>query len=344
MPLRKTQRKTRLVLSCIAMIVALIVTAPQVALAQDSVDYSEHSTPNPEAVLPQEADSGKGPQQEGTNAGRDDHKTITFEFSPKARWTLLGDLDNGPGEVSVSRQGFDLEMEYQPSKRWQLKLEYNFEHSCYDFDGATGLVPGTGNPYGDVYGHLLSGTFIYMQSRKLMWLGGMELLCSGESDVDFDNSFLVGGYGGVIWRMSDDFTLIGGVFIKEELEDDPLILPYINFRWKIQDALRLNLQGPKLELVYDLNDKWGISLLGEYNMRDYRLSDDAIISGGAVKDDRVVAGAALTWKPLSSVKIQLQGGLIPYQEFEIKDSDGHTISDDNTDPKGFVGSAASINF
>ncbi len=333
-------KKNWTIYSCVTVIVVLLMISPLHAMSQESDNQSK---------LKDDSNAGNGKvqsQPNEPNTGKANISPIKYEFSLVTRFSLTGDINDGPDKVSINRQEFKFKMDYMRSMHWQFKLEYNAERSFYDFDNGGELIPGTDNPFDEVNEHQIAFRCLYVKSMKWMFFTDLKLayVVGSYTDNDFSDSLLFDVYGGVIWRISNDFSLIGCFHIENELEDELIILPKVGFQWKILDDLQLNLLGYKLEFVYELNNRWIISLLGEYEIRDYRLSEKSLIPGGALADDRVIVAAILTWKLNSLIQIQLQSGVIPFQVFIIKYSDGHKISEDNTKPVGFIGLTATINF
>lgn len=79
-------------------------------------------------------------------------------------------------------------------------------------------------------------------------------------------------------------------------------------------------------------------------MRDYRLDDEGSLADGAVSDSRVPVALEVVWSPSPRTSISLTGGVVVWQEFEFRDSDGNELDDRNTDPTGFVGVSARFSF
>ncbi|HYE03620.1 MAG TPA: hypothetical protein VD963_10345, partial [Phycisphaerales bacterium] len=117
-------------------------------------------------------------------------RTPKLEFRAKGELTFQSDLDEGGGDVQVWRAGAGAGYGFWIGEQLRLKVDLDAEHSAYQFDGATGLVPGPagapgpGDPFDDFVSVALipSATFFLSRDLGLFAGGGPEY--SAEAGVD----------------------------------------------------------------------------------------------------------------------------------------------------------------
>ncbi len=262
---------------------------------------------------------------------RQQTQAVTVGFNLAQSIALPADLDGG-GEAGVWRTRGGVAVAYQFDETSQIIFNMNGEYSHYDFDGVTTLLPGDPSPIDDVFSASFSPIFVNRVTQEFGWFVGGLVEFSGEADADFGDSILGGGFGGVGWRFSDELAATIGVSIVSRLEDDPQILPLIGLSWSPAENVRLYTTGPGLALEVDVTEEWLVRMKGRWEPREFRLSDDATLSEGVVQDDSVIVSGELAWRPRPDLELALEVGSVVYQEFELQNSNGDTVSTDDTDP------------
>jgi hypothetical protein len=137
--------------------------------------------------------------------------------------------------------------------------------------------------------------------------------------------------------VSGDLSLTFGIIVKTRLEDDALIVPLLGLRWSINERLTLATEGHGARLSATLSDEFTFSIFGRYEIRDFRLDEDAALAIGIVQDTRLPLGAALEWRPTPRVSITLSAGVILEQEYTFLNENGDELADDRTGAAPFVG-------
>ncbi len=279
-------------------------------------------------------------------ADRDQRESAGWRFEIGAGFAHAFEADiDAAGSVGVSRAGLEFSFDAPLSDRARIAFEVNSEASFYDFDGATTLLPGTADPWDDLYSVSLGPVVRVGVDENWSWFVGADVRFSGESETDVGEAVTFGGLAGARYAFSKTFALTFGAFGTSRLEDDPLVLPLIGVEWQITDKVRLATRGTGLSITATLTESLEFSILGAWNSRDYRLEDGRLInSEGVVRDTRVPVGVELAWTPDPAVRIALEAGVVAWQEFETFDRNGNDIADDNTDPTAYVGVAAVFRF
>lgn len=277
---------------------------------------------------------------------RDDRESEGWRFQIGGGGAHAFDSDLGSaGNVSVTRAALEFTFDAPIGSRARLAVDVKNEVSFYDFEGATTLLPGTGDPWDTLSSVSVGPTLRVGVDANWSWFVGMDTRFAGETDAKIGDSLAFGAVAGARYAFSENFALTFGAFGSTRLEDDPLVLPLIGVEWKINDTLRLTTRGTGLSLTATLTETLEFSILGAWSSRDYRLEDErAINPEGVIRDTRVPMGVELAWSPNRAVRIALVAGVVAWQEYETFDRNGNDIADDSTDPTAYVGLAAVVRF
>lgn len=325
------------------------------ALAQSGAP-PESATPAPESPSPAATQTQVAPPPEPVTApsrasvvvpsDRDNRESEgwRFQIGGGGAHAFDSDLDSA-GNVSITRAALEFTFDAPIGSRARLAVDVKNEASFYDFEGATTLLPGTGDPWDTLYSVSVAPTLRVGVDANWSWFVGMDARFAGEADADIGDSLTFGAMAGARYAFSENFALTFGAFGSTRLEDDPLVLPLIGVEWKISDTLRLTTRGTGLSLTATLTETLEFSILGAWSSRDYRLEDDRLVNPeGVVRDTRIPVGVELAWSPTRAVRIALEAGIVAWQEYETFDLNGNDIADDNTDPTAYVGLAAVVRF
>jgi hypothetical protein len=284
-----------------------------------------------------------------TNAAIDDYPDTGRQVQTAWRgdWTLtLGgggqhafaaDLDNA-GEVSVTRAEGDLTLAFRPAEKLRMTVGIEGEGSFYDFDGATGIIAGTDDPWDELYQANLNTTMLYTLDDRWSILGAAFVGAGFESGADLGESISGGGLVGAGYAFSPSFTLRFGGGVRTQLEDDVQFIPVLDFDWKISEKLSLRTQGLGLRFTAKLSDEFAVYMGGSYESRQYRLDEDRdLLPSGVVRDRSVPIGVGVVWTPLPGLSLVVEGGAVVWQEYEVLNERGIKRGEDETDPAPFVG-------
>lgn len=279
-----------------------------------------------------------------TPAARSREGSLTLTLAPLVEHTFETDLDEGPGDFSVTRGGLNFGVAGMATPSLRLALDGEFEASYYRFRNATGLFPGTDRPFNDVYQLQLTPTATYIIDRQWSVTGGGFVTFAGEGEADVGESITGGGLALASYSFSEDFTLSFGVLATSRLEDDALVLPIIGVRWKITPTVRLETRGLGVVVTADLSEAWAVTLDGGFESREYRLADESPLPEGVVRDRRAPVAVGVIYKPAPWVELTLRGGATVWQEFEIDNAAGDEVAEVESDPAPFVSFRATLRF
>jgi hypothetical protein len=272
---------------------------------------------------------------------------INIELTGRGSYTFDSGIDDTDGSVSIWRAGFGLGVSFQPFERARLTLGVDEEASWYLFDNATRLIPSLpaeGDPFELGLITTFSPRLSVAHDEHWSWFVGGIVQFAGDPDADVSDSGTYGGLAGARYAFSETFALTFGVVGKSRLEDDFLAFPLLGIDWKINDRVSFSTEGTVGTLRAKLDDAWAASLSIGWELREYRMADDAPVPDGVLGDSRVPIAVSFEWAPSPTLSLAITGGAVVWQEFEFRDSDGEDVTETNTDPAAFISLTGRIRF
>ncbi len=263
---------------------------------------------------------------------------VKLTLSADPRITFRADVRDSDADVLVSNNGFDARINWTVNPDLRIIFGVGGEISYYDWGGSNAVFPGASDSFEDVY----TANFLVVGRQTVSgpWaviLGGLGRV-QGESGANFGDSLTAGGFVGAGYSFSKESWIDFGVGVFSRLEDDPLVIPYLNLRLPINDRVRFEVSGLDAAIVAEVSDTVEVALKGRVEYRDFRLDDSRPAwSNGVVTDLRVPIGLEVAWMPVPGLTLAIEGGVTVYQEFEFLDSDGDHLSDVETEPAPYIG-------
>lgn len=335
---RKHVMKHRFLRSLFA--ITALITAPS-AMAQEGQDEPEPTTSS-RATQEQPGDSstvvGSVLQQPAGGPRVSLRGSYRLQFE--------SDFDDEPGDFSVNRLIAGIDIAGVINEEFSYSLDFQVEHSSYEFSAASSLAPGTNDPLDDALTLILTPSVRYAINESWAIRAGGAVLLSGEPEADAGDSIRGSVFGGVEHRLSDQLTISLLIVTWSRLEDSASVFPIIGVSWQINELMRLQTRGIGAEFVSDLGNGWSLGARGAWEYREYRLDDrsSAPIPEGIFRDSGVIASLELAWKPSRDAVLAIEAGSVFAQEFEFADRGGSTISETDAEAAFFLGFRASIAF
>jgi hypothetical protein len=267
----------------------------------------------------------------------------TFTITATGIFTDRADLDDGPGDLRISRARLGVQAGFDLGDRRSLAVGIGAERSWYDFDDATDLDAG-GDPFGDVTDAELFLRYSAPFNDATSWFGLAAIGIAAEDGADISDSFVYTGSLGFITRASESFSWGLGVLVRTQLEDDALVIPVPQIRWAIDDKWTLESQRAGLRLDYAHSESFSYGLQAEYVSRSYRLDDNGPIPDGTATDRRVPISFYADYEPAPAFSIGAAIGASVYSNIELLDSGGDDIADDDIDTALFFSLTARVRF
>jgi len=256
------------------------------------------------------------------------------------------DFDDAPGDFSVNRALVGVSLADAFNETTSYSLDFQIEHSSYDFSNATSIAPGSDDPLDDALSFSFTPSLRVALNDEWAALGGVSLIVAGETGAEASDSLRFGVFGGVERRFSNGLTLSAMIAVWSRLEDDALVFPIIGVSWQINELTRIQTRGLGAEIVSDLGNGWSLGARGAWEYREFRLSDSssAPLPEGILRDSGIVASLELAWKPSDTVVLAIEGGGVFAQEFELANKRGRRITETDADTALFIGLRASFAF
>jgi Domain of unknown function (DUF6268) len=255
------------------------------------------------------------------------------------------DFDDAPGSVTTTRFDAGFGIEIPAGERGELELTYDFGLSDYDFDGATGIIPGTDDPWSEVHQHEFEFRYTRQASPEWGWILGGGVGWAGEPDADLNDSVYGLGYFGLQYTFRPGLVVGFGGGVRSRIEDNPLVIPFALIHWQINEQWALSNEGRiGLTLTYAINDHWTLALAGEWDYLDFRLDDDPLLPSGVVRDNRYPVSLGVRWTPRPYLRFRAGAGFDVARDLVVEDENGNEVSDTDLEAAPFVGLSFRILF
>jgi opacity protein-like surface antigen len=243
---------------------------------------------------------------------------FSFEFHIEETYVGQGDVERG----SLSVRDFDVsdtKVHFVLTPRVKigvLRLGIQAERYSFSFGGnaaipdvleSTNLVLGLDTEFSDSF-------LIRFEAQP------------GFYGTDFDDfgqdTFNVPVVIGGTYIFNSGFQIIFGVGI-DALRQYP-VLPGGGIRWKFAPQWTLNAVVPTPRLEYELNNSFTLYGGADIRSTSYRvdkqfgtLRGNPDLNHAAITYNEIRAGAGFEWKLTSAIKLSVEGGYIPFREFDF---------------------------
>jgi hypothetical protein len=267
---------------------------------------------------------------------------LTFEANAFGTVSASGSLDGG-GTARVNRAGFSFDSQIPVADQWRVNLRLENEYSFYNFSGSNALG---GKPFDTLNLVRLIPSATWNSKDGWIVSFGTILDYAGESGANAGDSLQAGGFVTVRRHLSKDLIVGIGVSAQGRFEDHTRLLPIFAIDWRVNDSLRIFSNRLGLHVEEQLAPDWFMTFRARFEPREYRLdnSPSAVVPGGVGRDESVLLGLEISWRPNDLVKASIEVGGIVYQKFELLSAGGNELFDANTNPTPYIGGSLSLNF
>ena len=150
------------------------------------------------------------------------------------------------------------------------------------------------------------------------------------------DNFSGGGFlaGKIKW--SPTFSTSIGALYLTRLEDDSMMVPFVNFDWQISDNLSFVLRGLETRLEYSVSDQWKIYGRGEFDPSGARLKDRKDSDATSFSDRAVRLGLGLQWQPFKALTLGVDAGVTSHQ-LSVYEKGGNQVTEGSTDVSPYIG-------
>lgn len=153
---------------------------------------------------------------------------------------------------------------------------------------------------------------------------------------NFNVPFLIGG------SYIAGETLQWVVGLEVDVQREYPVLPAVGLRWTVSDNWTVDAVMPTPRLEYEWDKNTTLYLGGDFKDGTYRVDrgfGGAVgrprLNDAIVEYDEIRIGSGLSWKAGKGVTLEMEGGYLPYREFNFHHSDTH-FGNDSGAPYGQV--------
>jgi Domain of unknown function (DUF6268) len=247
--------------------------------------------------------------------------SFSFEFHAEATYFGNGDVERGEhGNLTVNDfDGSDTKFHFILTPRTKigiLRLGVEAERYSFGFGGnaaipdvleSTSLVLGLDTEFSDSF-------LIRLEAHP------------GYYGTDFDDfgqdTFNVPVVLGGTYIFNSGFQVVFGIGI-DALRQYP-VLPGGGIRWKFAPQWTLNAVVPAPRLEYEVSSSFMLYAGADIRSTSYRVDNqfgtrrgDPSLNHAAITYNELRAGAGFDWKLTSAIKFSVEGGFIPFREFDF---------------------------
>lgn len=247
--------------------------------------------------------------------------SFSFEFEAEATYVGDGDVQRGErGNLRITDfdegQGRVRFVLTPRTKIGILRLGVQSERYSFGFGGnaaipndlhSTNLIIGLDTEFSDSF-------LIRLEAQPGFY--GTDYDDFGQDT--FNVPFLIGG----TYIFSSNFQVVFGVGV-DALRKYP-VLPGGGIRWKFAPQWTLNAVVPTPRLEYEVNSNFLLYGGADIRATSYRveknfgaLRGNPALNHAAITYEEVRAGGGFDWKLTSAIKLSVEGGVIPYRNFDF---------------------------
>jgi hypothetical protein len=247
--------------------------------------------------------------------------SFSYEFHLEAAYFGSGDVERGEhGNLIINDfDGSDTKFHFILTPRTKIGiLRVGVEAEQYSFGfGSNAAIPDDLNSTAMILGldTELSDSFLIRIEAHPGFYG-----------TDFDDfgqdTFNVPVVLGGTYIFNSNFQLVFGVGI-DALRQYP-VLPGGGVRWKFAPQWTLNAVVPTPRLEYEPSSNFMLYAGADIRSTSYRVDKqfgtvrgDPSLNHAAITYNEMRAGAGFDWKVTSAIKFTLEGGFIPWREFDF---------------------------
>jgi len=296
------------------------------------------------AAIAQTEDPALEPGEERLDLQLEEPRPWRFSIAPRYEYHFEAEVDEDI-DVSISRAAIAFSAFKPINERLTFRTGFEYELSDYNFTGNPAFLEGQDASFDTAHQLAFTPALKYRVNDR--WsidaTGIVEL--GFESGADVGDSIAGGGLFFGTYRVNDRLDLSFGLGVLTRLEDDPYVIPLPGVSWRPTERITLFTRGPGLFLETKATETLAFTVGAAWRPREYRLDEnDGALSEGVLSDERVLATLRATWTPRPNIDVSFTLGGSVYQNFEVFDSGGDELADEETDPALFLAVEATIRF
>jgi hypothetical protein len=268
---------------------------------------------------------------------------FSYQFSSDAAFIGRGSVNLGSKTVGVFKEitsSASLVMSDQLSNAFILRLGVDWERFAFDTSNRLTPLPASLDALAAVIGsdiQLTSALLVRVEASP-----GIYGSFNHVSGRDFDVPVRIGAS----YFQSADLIYTAGLSI--DMNANWPVIPAVGVYWKVSDQWVINGVAPRPQIRYILSNKATLFVGADLETDAFRVDDQFGSSRGIPKLNHALldfwevrGGAGFIWNLTETVKLELEGGTVPYRRFDFYRAD-FKMSSSSWSPYIRLGVAASF--
>ncbi|MBV9273030.1 MAG: hypothetical protein JO333_03990 [Verrucomicrobia bacterium] len=249
--------------------------------------------------------------------------TFSYEFSADAAFIGRGSVDLGDKTAGVFTEissSATLVLSDQISNSFILRLGIDWERFAFNTSNRLTPLPASVNALDAVIGgdiQLTSALLVRIEAHPGIYGSFNEV-----TGRDFNVPIRIGAS----YFQSTNLIYIAGLSI--DVNSDWPVIPAIGVYWKVSDHWVINGVAPRPQLQYIISDKLTLFAGPDLQTATFRVDNEFGTSRGIPKLNHAIldfweirGGAGFTWALTKGIKLDLEGGVVPYRQFDFNRAD-----------------------
>ena len=229
-----------------------------------------------------------------------------------------------------------------------------YRHTEYDFN----LGPQSPTDFGqtalprDPWNNLNTIDFLpnvtILVGSQVSVVAAVPIRWAGESGAR-QNGFSGGVSALVRWRISDSFTIGGGIGFTSQLEDKAETFPLITLTWRVTESVEIAtegswVQGGNAVLRFGASDAVRLTLSAGFERTRFRLDDNGTARdrNGIGEVTSIPVEVGIRFQVVEGAYFEVRGGLAVAGRLRVENRNGSKLYDQQYDPAPRVGVSLTI--
>jgi hypothetical protein len=255
---------------------------------------------------------------------------FSYEFEAESSYVGDGQATHGPanyGNFSEINSSASVVVSDQIRNNFILRLGVQWERYAFDTSSPVTPIPDAVEALNAVVGadiQLTSAILLRVEAHPGAY-GSFKHATSRLFNVPITI--------GASYFQNPDLVFIAGLGI--DPNSDWPVIPAVGVHWKVSDRWLIEGVAPRPQLQFSLSDKITLFAGADLRTGTFRMNNEF---GHSVRLEKlnnaildyweVRGGGGLTWNIWNGVKLDIEGGLVPYRQFNFYRADFKVISSD----------------
>ena len=257
--------------------------------------------------------AARGVSQTGTLS------TFSYEFSTDGAFIGRGSVDLGNKTVGIFKEvtsSASFVLSDQLSNPFILRLGIDWDRFAFNTSNRLTPLPASVDALDAVIGadiQLTSALLVRIEAHP-----GLYGSFNKVTGRDFNVPIRIGAS----YVKSANLIYIAGLSI--DVNSDWPVIPAIGVYWKVSDQWVINGVAPRPQLQYIVSDKLTLFAGADLQTETFRVDNAFGTSRGIPKLNHAIldfweirGGAGVTWAITDAIKLDLEGGAVPYRQFDF---------------------------